>query len=230
MFSSFGKRNLCLLANLFHGSLGTSSFSDPSFFLYDRSDYGDWLALIPNWLFGGSSWKTQKILKNAQNGNFTKNRVLFLLVLKITFKNELDILNFKLTFSKTFAIRFQLFHHLHKESLKFEFFSKRADKITILERFQISKLDAVYSLLSQILCVRLRSNSLQSSIAFGILLGDSEGQNCKSSHQRSSVKNGVLRNFTKFTGKHLGQRPFFKVAGLNRDSGTGFFLWIFRNF
>ena len=52
----------------------------------------------------------------------------------------------------------------------------------------------------------------------------------RSSHQRSSVKNGVLRNFTKFTGKHLGQRLFFKVAGLNRDSGTGFFLWILRNF
>ena len=32
---------------------------------------------------------------------------------------------------------------------------------------------------------------------------------------RCSVKIGVLRNFTKFTGKHLHQRLFFnKVAGL----------------
>ena len=33
--------------------------------------------------------------------------------------------------------------------------------------------------------------------------------------QRCSVKNGVLRNFTKFKGKHLCQSLFFnKVAGL----------------
>ena len=37
----------------------------------------------------------------------------------------------------------------------------------------------------------------------------------RSSHQRCSVKKGVLRNFTKFTGKHLCQSLFFsKVAGL----------------
>ena len=37
----------------------------------------------------------------------------------------------------------------------------------------------------------------------------------KSSHQRCSIKKGVLRNFIKFTGKHLCQRSFFnKVAGL----------------
>ena len=49
--------------------------------------------------------------------------------------------------------------------------------------------------------------------------------------QRCSVKKSVLRNFAKFTGKHLGQSLFFnKVAGLRpltyskRDSGTGVFL------
>ena len=37
----------------------------------------------------------------------------------------------------------------------------------------------------------------------------------RSSHQRSSIKKGVLRNFTKFTGKHQCQSLFFnKVAGL----------------
>ena len=36
----------------------------------------------------------------------------------------------------------------------------------------------------------------------------------RSSHQRCSLKKGVLRNFTKFTGKHLCQSLFFnKVAG-----------------
>ena len=37
----------------------------------------------------------------------------------------------------------------------------------------------------------------------------------RSTHQRCSMKKGVLRNFTKFTGKHLCQSLFFdKVAGL----------------
>ena len=37
----------------------------------------------------------------------------------------------------------------------------------------------------------------------------------RSNHQMCSVKKGVLRNFTKFTGKHLCQSVFFnKVAGL----------------
>ena len=39
--------------------------------------------------------------------------------------------------------------------------------------------------------------------------------NSRSSHQRCSVRKGVLRNFTKFTKKHLCQSRFFnKVAGL----------------
>ena len=37
----------------------------------------------------------------------------------------------------------------------------------------------------------------------------------RSSHQSCSIKNGVHRNFTKFTGKHLCQSLFFnKVTGL----------------
>ena len=36
----------------------------------------------------------------------------------------------------------------------------------------------------------------------------------RSSHQWCSMKKGVLRNFTKFTGKHLRQSLFFnKIAG-----------------
>ena len=51
------------------------------------------------------------------------------------------------------------------------------------------------------------------------------------SHQRCSVRKGVLRNFTKFTRKHLCQSLFFdKVSGvrpatlLEGDSGTGVFV------
>ena len=40
----------------------------------------------------------------------------------------------------------------------------------------------------------------------------------KSSHQRCSLKKSVLKNVTKFTGKHLRQSLFFnKVAGLTLD-------------
>ena len=42
-----------------------------------------------------------------------------------------------------------------------------------------------------------------------------------------SVRKDVLRNFPKFTGKHLCQSLIFnKIA----DSGIGAFLWILQNF
>ena len=51
------------------------------------------------------------------------------------------------------------------------------------------------------------------------------------------MKKSVLRNFKNVTGKHLYQSLFLnKVVGqalqlyLKRDSGTGVFLRIFRNF
>ena len=54
---------------------------------------------------------------------------------------------------------------------------------------------------------------------------------------RCSLKKGVLRNFAKFTGKHLCQSLFFnKIAGIacnfikKRDSGTDVFWWILRIF
>ena len=33
---------------------------------------------------------------------------------------------------------------------------------------------------------------------------------CLQKHQRCSIKKGVLKNFAKFTGKHLCQRLFLK--------------------
>ena len=48
----------------------------------------------------------------------------------------------------------------------------------------------------------------------------------RSSHRRCSVKKGVLRNFTKFTGKHLCQSIFFnKVAGLSPATLLKKILW-----
>ena len=34
---------------------------------------------------------------------------------------------------------------------------------------------------------------------------------CKSSHRRCSIKKAVLKNFAKFTGKHLSQSLFFNL-------------------
>ena len=40
-------------------------------------------------------------------------------------------------------------------------------------------------------------------------------ENIRSNHKRCSIRRGVLKNFAKFTGKHLCQSLFFnKVAGL----------------
>ena len=46
------------------------------------------------------------------------------------------------------------------------------------------------------------------------------------SHRRCSVKNGVLRNFAKFTGKHMCHRLFFnKVASLRPATLLRKSLW-----
>ena len=48
----------------------------------------------------------------------------------------------------------------------------------------------------------------------------------KSSQQRCFIRKGVLRNFTKFMGKHLCQSLFFnKVAGLRHASLIKKRLW-----
>ena len=47
------------------------------------------------------------------------------------------------------------------------------------------------------------------------------------------IKKGVLKNFAKFTGKHLCQSLFFNKVDatlLKQNSGTGDFAWILRNF
>ena len=44
----------------------------------------------------------------------------------------------------------------------------------------------------------------------------------RSSHQRYSMKKGVLRNFTKFTGKHLFQSLFFNKAADLRPEACNF--------
>ena len=48
----------------------------------------------------------------------------------------------------------------------------------------------------------------------------------RSSHQRCSMKKGVLRNLTKFTGKHLCQSLFFnKVTDLRPATLLNMRLW-----
>ena len=57
----------------------------------------------------------------------------------------------------------------------------------------------------------------------------------RSRHQRYSIKKAVLKNFAILTGKHLCSSLFPLKAWrpttlLKRDSSTGVFLWILRNF
>ena len=42
----------------------------------------------------------------------------------------------------------------------------------------------------------------------------------KSSHQRCSIRKGILRYFAKFTGKHLCQSLFFNKVALNKVAGS----------
>ena len=59
-------------------------------------------------------------------------------------------------------------------------------------------------------------------------------QNTRSGCQRCSLKTGLLKNFTGFTGKHLCHSVFFTGLKacilLKRDSNTGVFLWNLPNF
>ena len=61
--------------------------------------------------------------------------------------------------------------------------------------------------------------------------------NVRRSHWNFSVKKGVFRNFTNFTGKHLcwslfliELQTFRPAALLKRDSKTGVLLWNLQNF
>ena len=61
--------------------------------------------------------------------------------------------------------------------------------------------------------------------------------NLRSNHWSCAVKNGVLKIFANFTGKHLCWSLFwielqaFRAASLlNRDSNKDVFLWNLRNF
>ena len=61
------------------------------------------------------------------------------------------------------------------------------------------------------------------NISFGLFSGFLE--RCRSSHRRCSVEKGVLKNFAKFTGKHLCQSLFFnKAVGLRPDVNFSKFL------
>ena len=80
---------------------------------------------------------------------------------------------------------------------------------------------------------------------YGLQKKNSFGANSRSSLPEVFCKKGVLRNFAKFTGKHLCQSLFFlkKDSGTDvflclrpatffkkRDSSTCVFLWILQNF
>ena len=66
----------------------------------------------------------------------------------------------------------------------------------------------------------LKNNILHNGFVF---LQETHSRN---SHQRCSVEIGLLKNFTKFTGKHLGQSLFFnKFASLRSATLLKKRLW-----
>ena len=78
---------------------------------------------------------------------------------------------------------------------------------------------------------------LQSIVWLSVFINPFHAAGFRSSTRRCSIGKDVLKNFAKFTRKHLCRSLFFnKVAGLRpatllkRDSGTVVFLWILRNF
>ena len=50
----------------------------------------------------------------------------------------------------------------------------------------------------------------------------------KISHLKVCCEKGTLKNFAKFTGKHLCLRPE-KKKKKKKETGTGVFLWLLRN-
>ena len=82
-----------------------------------------------------------------------------------------------------------------------------------------------FSLLSQIVLYVVVKHSHIFLFHYFYLFYDS-----KAVVQRCSVIKGVLRNFARFTGKHMCQRLFCNKVASKRGSGTGVFLWILRNF
>ena len=54
----------------------------------------------------------------------------------------------------------------------------------------------------------------------------------RNSHHGYFIKKAILQNFAIFTGKHLywSLRSMRTATLLKRDSNTGIFLWILRNF
>ena len=78
------------------------------------------------------------------------------------------------------------------------------DVVRINNCILLSFYDLLFPILSK--CQRITAIDL---LSFIVLL------TYRSSHQKCSMKEGILRNFTKFTGKHLCQSLFLnKVAGL----------------
>ena len=88
-------------------------------------------------------------------------------------------------------------YHFHNIFIKF-------GKFELLHSYKLDpyKMKSVYLFLLKTLDFRAYTSNLIAVL-------------CRSSHRRCSLRKGVLRNFSKFTAKHLCQSLFFnKVAGL----------------
>ena len=104
----------------------------------------------------------------------------------------------------------EMLQHLHLAA--FDHFGTLCTKGLKVKKMSVPKMEGK-SLLFDIVNEFPNMISVTSEVGYNVKVSESI---LRSSHQRCFVKKGVLRNVTKFTGKHLCQSLFFnKVAGLN---------------
>ena len=104
----------------------------------------------------------------------------------------------------------EMLQHLHLAA--FDHFGTLCTKGLKVKKMSVPKMEGK-SLLFDIVNEFPNMISVTSEVGYYVKVSESI---LRSSHQRCFVKKGVLRNVTKFTGKHLCQSLFFnKVAGLS---------------
>ena len=106
-----------------------------------------------------------------------------------------------------------IFTSFNLDILRFYFVSSSWQKVTNFDTVKITEF------FSPVMLRRKEEQTVQNLYAHLEVFNDAIHWLCfifRSSHQTCSIIKGVLRNFAKFTGKHLCKSLFFnKVAGLH---------------
>ena len=138
---------------------------------------------------------------------------------------EVELVAWKKNFYKYFRV--EEWHHFVYLGFATQFRNSRIPNTHFYHLIDQSRKIYINVGMSKIYCLTSRIDILLGYPQFYLKSAMSQGQlneitqkaiipwceltSWKSSHRRCSIKKGVLKNFTKFTGKH---------------SGTGIFLWV----